>query len=195
MPTDGDWTERAGPGEEPGQESAEVPVRRPGLASRLRRDMTQNEQLAVYGGAIFALGITVYFLLVPATQTHAGKTTHISAALTLSIGIAVFVLLAAAARYGRRTVAAVVSLLAAFGMGQVLGFLYIALGAWLLFRSSKATRLRLAAERGTDSARPARAGRPARSTRAARGRQPEPAARRRTASKRYTPPAAKARKR
>ena len=221
MPTDGEWTEGAEPGEEPDQESAQepaegpAPVTRPGLAGRLRRDMTQNEQLAVYGGAIFALGITVYFLLVPATQTHSGKTTHVSAALTLSIGIAVFVLLAAAARYGRRTVAAVVSLLAAFGMGQVLGFLYIALGAWLLFRSSKATRLRLATERGPGAAgaggraggrsagrsagraaqpAPAR-GRGARPARAARGRQPEPEGRRRTASKRYTPPAAKGRKR
>ncbi|MHB1925514.1 MAG: hypothetical protein ACYCSJ_12570 [Acidimicrobiales bacterium] len=193
--TDGEWTE--------GEDPVGAPEPRPGRLGRLRRDMTQNEQLAVYGGAVFALGITIYFLLVPAAQTHSGKataTTHVSAALTLTIGLAVFVLLAGAARVGRRTVAAVISLLAAFGMGQILGFIYIALGAWLLFRSSKATRLRLAAERGTGTtgaggSRPARAPRPARGARGARGRQPEPAPKRRTPSKRYTPPAAKGRKR
>ena len=202
--TDGEWTEGEDPAQDAGDlgsEAGGAPGRRPSVLGRLRRDMTQNEQLAVYGGAIFALGITVYFLLVPATQTHSGKTTHVSAALTLTIGIAVFVLLAGAARLGRRTVAAVVSLLAAFGMGQILGFLYIALGAWLLFRSSKATRLRLAAERATagsgssGSSRNARGARTPRPARGARGRQPEPVAKRRTPSKRYTPPAAKGRKR
>lgn len=167
----------------------------------LRRDMIRNEQLAVYAGALFALGITVYFVLNPATATHGSKSTHESTALTLAIGGGVFFVMAAAARYGRRFIAAVVSLVAAFGMGQILGFVYIGLGAWLMFRSSRLQRQQRQSGGGGSraQARPARE-RPARPLREPRSRrnrvEPEtPAVKRAPASKRYTPPAARARKR
>ena len=170
-----------------------------GWFSRLRRDMTRNEQLVVYLGAVLALGVGLFLAASPNTITHGSKAAHVSTPVVILIGVASFVLLSAVARYGRRTVAAIVALLVSFVTAQPLGYAYIALGAWLFYKGTRAQRDRMAAQRGgANQSRPntgaGGGGRAAsRSAGRARSRQPEPP--QRPASKRYTPPGTKGRRR
>lgn len=177
-----------------------------GFKGMLRRDMVPNEQLAVYGGALIALVIGLS-VSIPIFLEHHHAKNQASPGLYLGLTVIIFLAMAAAARYGRRTVAAVVSLLAAFGMGTVLGFIYIALGAWLMFRNSRAQREQRLAARGATrpgressprerttgrgaSAAPSREARGGRSARRVRATPP-----RRAPNKRYTPPADRGRRR
>ena len=170
---------------------------RAGFLARLRRDMTRNEQLVVYLGAALALGAGLFVAVSPSTVTHGSKSTHVSSVLVAIIGAASFVVMAAVARYGRRTVAAIITLLVSFVTVQPLGYGYIALGAWLFYRGTRAQRERMAAQRGTTGGPPSRgagnSGPAGRSAGRGRGRQPEPP--KRPASKRYTPPGTKGRPR
>jgi hypothetical protein len=164
--------------------------------------MTRNEQLVVYLGAVLALGVNVFVAVSPSTITHGSKSSHVSAPTVIVIGVAGFIVLSAVARYGRRTVAAVATLLVSFVTAQPLGLAYIALGAWLFLKGSRAQRQRLATERATGggarsgadrSAAGGRSNTRASRTRGGRSRQPEPA--RKAASKRYTPPGTRGRHR
>lgn len=165
--------------------------------------MTRNEQLVVYLGAVLALAVNIFVAVSPSTVTHGAKTTHVSTPVVVVIGVAGFVLLSASARYGRRTVAAIAALLVSFVTAQPLGYAFIALGAWLFYKGTRAQRERMAAERGAGGPRPAgsRPGSARSEARAAAGRagargrsrQPEPP--QRPASKRYTPPGTKGRRR
>lgn len=169
---------------------------RPSFFARLRRDMTRNEQLVVYLGAVLALGVNLFVAVSPSTVTHGSKSAHVSAPVVIIIGVAGFVVLAAVARYGRRTVAAIAALLVSFVTAQPLGYAYIALGAWLFYKGTRAQRERMAAERGTAGGGTGRSRSQSSGGRSAsrgRGRQSEPPAR--PASKRYTPPGTKGRRR
>ena len=180
-----------------GSDDQQRPAR---FLDRLRRDMTRNEQLVVYLGAILALGVNLFVAASPATVTHGSKTAPVSVPLVIVIGVVSFIVLGAVARYGRRTVAAIAALLVSFVTAQPLGYAYIALGAWLFYKGTRAQRQRMAAQGGPSSASRGSGagrsgtrstGRPSASSR--RGRQPE--APQRPASKRYTPPGTKGRRR
>lgn len=178
---------------------------RPSFFARLRRDMTRNEQLVVYLGAVLALGVNLFVAASPSTLTHGSKSAHVSPPVVVIIGVAGFVVLAAVARYGRRTVAAIAALLVSFVTAQPLGYAYIALGAWLFYKGTRAQRERMAAERGSSAGGSRSAGSRGaadrsrtqssggRSASRSRGRQPEAPSR--PASKRYTPPGTKGRRR
>ena len=209
MPSEPDQPDGAADGGEldasPGDyltDPADRPARG-GLLARLRRDMTRNEQLVVYLGAVLALGVNLFVAASPNTVTHGSKTAHVSTPVVVIIGIAGFVVLAAVARYGRRTVAAIAALLVSFVTAQPLGYAYIALGAWLFYKGTRAQRERMAAQRGTTGGSRSggsgwgrdRSAAPAggRASSRGRARQPEPPSR--PASKRYTPPGTKGRRR
>jgi uncharacterized membrane protein YgcG len=177
---------------------------RAGFLARLRRDMTRNEQLVVYLGAVLALGVNLFVAVSPSTVTHGSKSAHVSTPVVAIIGVAGFLVLAAVARYGRRTVAAIAALLVSFVTAQPLGYAYIALGAWLFYKGTRAQRERMTAERGSASGSRAagtRGGVDRTATRSGGGRsasrwrrsQPEPPSR--PASKRYTPPGTRGRRR
>jgi hypothetical protein len=170
---------------------------RSGLSGLLRRDMAVNEQLVVYGAAVLALVLGLVFSLPDLTTHHQAKNTSSPLSFLLA-SVGVFLVLSLSARYGRRTIASVASLLAAFAMGTILGFIYIALGAWLLFRNSRAQRAnRSAAAAGRGATAGGTAGSRAREPRSAH--RPTPGSTSRSGAsrpnKRYTPPGTKGRRR
>ena len=182
-----------------------------GARGLFRRDMERQEQLLSFAAALLAIVLGVVGAVTYKAPVHTAHNAHavktVSPGLLLGLACGFGVALWLAARHGSRVLTALVAMalfLTAFS-GTVLGFPFVGLGGWLLFRNYKATQDQRAALREQRAAARAqrggggggastRASREPRPTRRARKEAEAAEAKRIEANKRYTPPAPRRRR-
>jgi hypothetical protein len=168
-----------------------------GLGSVMRgmfkRDMQRNEQLVALAGSGLALVLGIVSAIsIHMEKTHPKGQAAPGVVLAATAGMAVALWLAA--RHGSRVITSVVAMAGAlFALQGILGFPYIALAGWLLIRNSRTMREQRAARLGTAGGARSAPARPSRESRRSRAEPEPPAAVRREANKRYTPPQARRR--